>query len=748
MDSFTKFLTQDSLSKEQAAAGFLFIKQGEYTDLPDGTGKLEGTFAAPLEDVVLKMGEVATAKIRLAMTYRVYSETLRDPSNTALGKHFQDHCKDELGMADYLNRRASVLLGPVHLGEISTPPPATDLTTILHTLIRAEQESIAELRELHTLMGENPMKYELEQFMALDQHHMDDLYQHIPYQAQTTPGQPKVASFPWSKTKGKEDAEELRAKFKIKPEDKDQIIKDFTKKRVNQGKLLGLTGLGALGGGVGAGLGELLGRTQTSVAAGNILGFIAAGALGYHLGAKSGKSNAEDVVNMAHAGFKGEVANKIRTGLEARTSKVKTASQQPYVEQYHPDTFHLHGPVMQLALLNMRPTVFVPGSKYAAPSTLPLAPTGQAAGQIDMPPPPTANPAIMPGTQASTVTKTSQQAEVTRVRNKLASLAKRALNLDPRTQQYLQREDMNEREARNNEVAFLRSQTEQAQQAAQVAAQQAQQASSQVQELQGQLSQAQEQMQSTMQSAQSVQQSALQSAQQAQVAAAQAMKETVTKGTELMAQMQLANTIRNHAQSLQQSMLAAAQEPLPPATVFEQGVANTGAMAPPVDQGVPGQMGVESNPTQGAEQGPGLQATPGMQPQSEVQSSEVPAQDNPTPKTAGIPLKAEHIPRIVGGLTGAGLMLGATHMARDEAANNKLRQKIRKLEEQESSGNGGFSTAMSLAKDRMRLSVNEAATHHPVATSIMAAASGAMAGQGIGHNVKNIIDKVQKLRSM
>jgi len=135
----------------------------------------------PME--VMALADLARLKLQAALGYRVYSESLRDLTNTALGEHFKEHSENELEHADYLIRRIAVMHGPVELGQIEPPPPATDVQEILSVLMDAERELIAKLQEVHAVVGENPMKYELEAMMVLDQHHFDDLMQHQPAQA-------------------------------------------------------------------------------------------------------------------------------------------------------------------------------------------------------------------------------------------------------------------------------------------------------------------------------------------------------------------------------------------------------------------------------------------------------------------------------------------------------------------------------------------------------------------------------------
>lgn len=135
------------------------------------------------------LSEAARSKLGLAIAYRVYSESLRDPSNSAIGEHFKEHSEDCLNDVDFFVRRSSVMSGGASLEGVESPPASGDLTEILQVLSKMEEANLQLMSELVVLLEGNPSKYEVEAMMAKDQHHLDDLTQHMP----VAPELPSVA---------------------------------------------------------------------------------------------------------------------------------------------------------------------------------------------------------------------------------------------------------------------------------------------------------------------------------------------------------------------------------------------------------------------------------------------------------------------------------------------------------------------------------------------------------------------------
>jgi outer membrane murein-binding lipoprotein Lpp len=172
------------------SAGFFHrIKTAGWGEPPDETGALEGAFAAPIEQVIAKLTEVAAAKFQLMVAYHVYAESMRGVAQHACAEVFHEHAEQERAAGEaYLKRTAVLGSGPVHLPEVTTPPASADPAGILMLLARAEQEAIAAQRELKALVGEdNPLSFQIEQFMVEDQHHLDECWQMLPQDAVRTP---------------------------------------------------------------------------------------------------------------------------------------------------------------------------------------------------------------------------------------------------------------------------------------------------------------------------------------------------------------------------------------------------------------------------------------------------------------------------------------------------------------------------------------------------------------------------------
>jgi bacterioferritin (cytochrome b1) len=165
----------------EAAAFFHKIKKAGWDEPPDLTGQLEGQFNVPTTEVAGFLAQVITAKFKMVMAYYTYAESMRDLAQHSVGEVFHEHAQQELSAAEYYLKRAAVLGGPVALQEVEPPPASTDPVHIVQVMMRAEQEAIALQRQLKEMVGEsNPMKVEVEEKLAQDQHHLDELWQMLP----------------------------------------------------------------------------------------------------------------------------------------------------------------------------------------------------------------------------------------------------------------------------------------------------------------------------------------------------------------------------------------------------------------------------------------------------------------------------------------------------------------------------------------------------------------------------------------
>lgn len=183
----------------EAAEFFYRIKHAGWEEAPDMSGTLEGQFAAPVEQVLAQLTKVITAKFRKVVAYYTYGESMRDLSQRSIRMIlFYEHAEDELKAVEYYLKRAAVLGGAVHLDSIEPPPASTDPIHIIQTMIRAEQEAIAEQRHLRDLAGEdNSLKVGVEEQLVKDQHHLDELWQLLPSELhQEVQNDPAVVALP------------------------------------------------------------------------------------------------------------------------------------------------------------------------------------------------------------------------------------------------------------------------------------------------------------------------------------------------------------------------------------------------------------------------------------------------------------------------------------------------------------------------------------------------------------------------
>lgn len=148
---------------------------------PDTTGHLEGEFAVPVEQVVMILAQIVSQNLKQHFNYIYYGETLRDLNRAGLVKLFAHQAKEEVEEAKYFLRRISVLApGGVPVPPTPAPEPLDDAASILTRVIAGEQQAIVLFKTLHSMLGENPMKFTVEQIMQGAQEHLDKLWQFMP----------------------------------------------------------------------------------------------------------------------------------------------------------------------------------------------------------------------------------------------------------------------------------------------------------------------------------------------------------------------------------------------------------------------------------------------------------------------------------------------------------------------------------------------------------------------------------------
>lgn len=139
------------------------------------------SFTAPVEQVINVMIQAVANEFKTQMAYVVYANTLRDLSRHGIAEEFESHAGNELEHAKYLLRRLSVLSPQgVQLPPAEPPPPSSDPHQIIQTMIEYEQQGLITWRQLQQMVGENPTKYTIEQFLMQEQEHLDELQQLLP----------------------------------------------------------------------------------------------------------------------------------------------------------------------------------------------------------------------------------------------------------------------------------------------------------------------------------------------------------------------------------------------------------------------------------------------------------------------------------------------------------------------------------------------------------------------------------------
>ncbi len=147
---------------------------------PDTTGHLEGEFAVPVEQVVTTMAQLTSHELKLQLSYLFYAEMLRG-LNRDMTEVFEEIAEDEIKDAKYFLLRISVLMpGGVPIPVPPSPTPMHDPQQILNQMITGEQQAIVLLKALRAQLGENPMKFTVEQMLSEEQSHLDRLWQFQP----------------------------------------------------------------------------------------------------------------------------------------------------------------------------------------------------------------------------------------------------------------------------------------------------------------------------------------------------------------------------------------------------------------------------------------------------------------------------------------------------------------------------------------------------------------------------------------
>lgn len=789
-ESFERAIVGD-LPLGEAAAFFLRLKTAaKEVGPPDEMGVLEGKFLVPVEQVLAVMSELVKNEFESMYAYTVYSQSLRDLSHDSIASHFDEHSDDELDHANFLLKRMSVLGGPVHVPDLEAPKPSSNPEEIIQTMIRMEQDGIAGWRKLLAVVGDNPMKVTIEDYMAKEQEHLDDLWQLLPHQENMPVLQQKTAQ------PMEEDPAIAGASTDVGPYR--QIIGHElleSRKRGLLGAGLGAGALGTIGGPVGV---KLLANRMGAVPAA-ITGAVTGAATGSLPGLIQAyrRQNAYEALNNPEYSDAapsvdkiGAVApQKVLSALQKASPErvqrfgegmnvLSRTAKMPGVRSAAEDAGILagmgsHTPLRVTPNMLQTPPAYRPAALQHVPLTPSVSETLQAPSMAR---PYAAPPKYTPAYPAAirhepilpTAPRTLQQVPkypalrhepllptspetlqaVPKVGMVMPLLKKIAEEVDINS--WLAQEQMAEQAQRSNEAAYFKQQAQEAQTAAQVKAQEAQslqqqmqQVQQQLQQMQGELDQSGQVQRTVLDRARQVEQQATQSAAAAHQAASAATLQAMQSSQEVLRHKMLTATMQQNVQGWKQQLMDVVQAD-PTSQAGEQISMPLSGPTPPQMSEVPTDGGppIVSGPANQAATPPGTANAPTPLGQEQGTANvNIPSPEQtltPATKQAAINRlfaqvaamqKRANTPvaPIMGALTGAAVGgIGGRIMSHHEDPAAAAAQ-VAELEARNAQ-NGSFVNSIQLAKARLFRDLVEAAHEHPTAATL----GGALVGGAMG----------------
>ena len=695
MNDFERAIVGDLPLSFKADAWFS-VKHAAIGDPPDTTGAIEGQFPVPVAQVLEGLAEMVKAKMTIMYAYATYAQTIRGPFRGELAENFQEFAEDDLEDLEWYLRRMSSLGGGAHLPEIDPPPATTDPIEAIKITLRLEQETVAKLAALRNLVGDNPMKFDLEAFMAEEQMHVDRLWQLLPYEADPEEMAEQDGKEPLSMEqkaasmrmrvgfmklgegmsrrelkrlqREQEDIHELRGSLMASSSPE---TKAYARKKKVVGALSGGLKGGLLGTGIGA-------------------------AIGY--GTKRGPRAAKALAALGGLGGAavGGTAGHELAGAQAH----KTISKAAMIRN------------IKLAFDDMAQG----DDNLAASAAHGDNPQGDSSERINRPP----------------MVDPTRYLEGTGVPG-----------VDPALSDYIEKE-------REGQDAEERASSDYYRQVADMATQEAQAAQSQLGEVQQQAMMAQQQaaalqqqVQDTQQQAQAVQQQAVQTAAMAQSTAANSQAQAIKAMQDVLLHKQLAANMRQGVLAMKDQIQSVLMSD--PTAGAEAQIAGPPPGPPPGSPG--GEVPSEGSPP--PEQGPaaGSPAPPTApaggptssgQPPGQVpgqQGQATPEQKQASAASKMLEVAKKRAPYAVPGALLAG---GLTYASIKGGATKKLQEKVDEQKRKSKRGELGTSGESELARDKMRLAYSEFADKNPRAATATGAAIGAGAAAAAGPPLKTI----------
>ncbi len=161
-----------------ASLFFVGMKKLAEGEMPDTTGAVEGPFTVPLPQAVELIAQMISNEFKTQVYYIYYANMLRGLSHHSIAEEFMDHAQHELEHATYLLRRMSVLSpGGISIPPYPPPEPLTDPNEIVQKMIVEEQMGLSLWKALLQIVGDNPMRHTIEQFLQREEEHQDELWQ-------------------------------------------------------------------------------------------------------------------------------------------------------------------------------------------------------------------------------------------------------------------------------------------------------------------------------------------------------------------------------------------------------------------------------------------------------------------------------------------------------------------------------------------------------------------------------------------
>ncbi len=715
---FERALLEDARPELGVVADyFIRLKTAAPTDPPDTTGALEGQFAVPVPQVLQHLAKMVKNEFDTIYAYTVYSQTLRGMMRDELVEHFQEHAEEELEHANFLLRRMAVLGGGANVPEVDPPHPSTDPCDIIKTMLRMEQESIADWQILIKMCGDNPMRIKAEEYLAAEQEHADDLWQLMPPVADPVAMVAKQAEKE-EHDKGRASAEQgLARKFRVEKGTRGE----------RSGDLVGRI--------VGAVLGGATHKMHKNAPAS-----VGAAALGQHVGGKVGQEigrridasrfEKESAVIGEHTDWpSGDPADAMVQRMIGQGNFDRVASREPEAKV----AWNSQGQRTKSAMVRKMAGALKRAFDEMAGGNANAAMAGGS------------QQGATGGTGATTMAGGPQAEESGSEQQPVAApMPPQAPLTDPSLTSFLGAERAGTMAELQQQAAYYKQLADQSQQAAESTGQQLQAVQQQAGDLQQQVQMTQQQIDQSMQQAQQIQQQAMATAQSAQQIAAQSQQAHLQAVNESMLHKQMSEQMRASVAQMKANIQSALMQDPTQGVEMQLGGQPAGPTAGPEVQ--PG------GPAAGApaqELPPGAAPPDGEAPPQQMSdgASGAPAMDGAVPsgelKTSGAKIQAlkhelkKRAPYMAaGGAVGAGL----TALGRPHSEKTK-----RDVEKAEAKG-GGPVGDLSVAKHKIRHALAEYVDKHPVAGSALMGAAAANVAGSVGPTVKNVAQGYLKHR--